>query len=241
MGIGDRSIISHPRQKFSWPENSITSCVVCTQQGGYPDLRGSGDGAAVAAMRARPSRAVAGDWATWWGGAAVAWWSSAGTPSDLWPPMAVTTRSSRSIIPSPIAFHCSGRPGLMASHPWPLPHHRHHYDGGRDSSNKRRRWHRRHKQVSSTGYDGNKHPPCADAPLPPIGPSTLLPSNSLWWSQHHWESGMASGPSVEAADEMTALGSTGLRLQVFIVGCRAPARPLPISAAWMLCVVGVFL
>jgi hypothetical protein len=114
-------------------------------------------------------------------------------------------------------------------------------DGGRDSSNKRRRWHRRHKQVSSTGYDGNKHPPCADAPLPPIGPSTLLPSNSLWWSQHHWESGMASGPSVEAADEMTALGSTGLRLQVFIVGCRAPARPLPISAAWMLCVVGVFL
>uniref|UniRef100_I1QUT1 Uncharacterized protein n=1 Tax=Oryza glaberrima TaxID=4538 RepID=I1QUT1_ORYGL len=174
MGIGDRSSISHPRQKFSWPENSITSCVVCTQQGGYPDLRGSGDGAAVAAMRARPSRAVADD-------------------------------------------------------------------GGRDSSNKRRRWHRRHKQVSSTGYDGNKHPPCADAPLPPIGPSTLLPSNSLWWSQHHWESGMASGPSVEAADEMTALGSTGLRLQVFIVGCRAPARPLPISAAWMLCVVGVFL
>lgn len=79
------------------------------------------------------------------------------------------------------------------------------------------------------------------APLPPAGPSTLLPSNSLWWSQHHWESGMASGPSVEAADEMTALGSTGLRLQVFIVGCRAPARPLPISAAWMLCVVGVFL
>uniref|UniRef100_A0A0D3GNY2 Uncharacterized protein n=1 Tax=Oryza barthii TaxID=65489 RepID=A0A0D3GNY2_9ORYZ len=25
------------------------------------------------------------------------------------------------------------------------------------------------------------------APLPPAGPSTLLPSNSLWWSQRHWD------------------------------------------------------
>jgi hypothetical protein len=43
------------------------------------------------------------------------------------------------------------------------------------------------------------------APLPPAGPSTLLPSNSLGGRS---ATGMTSDPLVEAAYKMTALGST---------------------------------
>uniref|UniRef100_A0A0E0ILT6 Uncharacterized protein n=1 Tax=Oryza nivara TaxID=4536 RepID=A0A0E0ILT6_ORYNI len=69
------------------------------------------------------------------------------------------------------------------------------------------------------------------APLPPSGPSTLLSSNSLWWSQRHWD-------DLRSVDKMMALGSTAACVHR---RCRAPARPLPVSAAWTLCVVGVFL
>uniref|UniRef100_A0A0E0AKS2 Uncharacterized protein n=1 Tax=Oryza glumipatula TaxID=40148 RepID=A0A0E0AKS2_9ORYZ len=184
--------------------------------------------AAVAAVRARPSRAVAGDWATWWGGAAVAWWSDAigsvatdGRHDQEQPQHHPFSHR----LPLQWQARPDGVASMAASSPpsslWKMTTGGTAATRGGGGTADTSKCHRRAKNIHH-------------APLPPSGPSTLLSSNSLWWSQRHWD----DLRSVGAADKMMALGSTAACVHR---RCRAPARPLPVSAAWTLCVVGVFL
>uniref|UniRef100_A0A0E0Q5Y5 Uncharacterized protein n=1 Tax=Oryza rufipogon TaxID=4529 RepID=A0A0E0Q5Y5_ORYRU len=158
--------------------------------------------AAVAAMRARPSQAVAGDCATWWGGAVVAWWSDAigsvatdGCHDQEQPQHHPFSHR----LPLQWQARPDGVASMAASSPppslWKMTTGGTAATRGGGGTADTSKCHRRATTAKNIHH----------APLPPAGPSILLPSNSLGGRS---ATGMTSDPLVEAAYKMTALGST---------------------------------